>query len=185
MPTDYFKSKGTFTNIDIPSLEGSDTNELTPNVAWSTEKIVKLLDDYNHGLVDITKIHNSPFLNNDPNQRKPGIAFSYTNEEMCELKKCTSDIVYFGDKYCKLFTDEGYVNVKLRDYQQGILRGMSKHNRTLLLASRQIGKCVSFNETIWVNGEKLRIGEMQNKISNINILEKIRRFLYRIYELLK
>ena len=137
---DYFKSKGTFTNVDIPSLEGSETTELTANIAWSTEKITKLLEDYNRGLVDITKIHNTPFLNNDPNQRKPNIPYSYTREEIIELKKCASDIVYFGDKYCKLFTEEGYVNVKLRDYQQGILKGLSENNRSILLASRQIGK---------------------------------------------
>lgn len=181
---DYFKSKGTFTNVDIPSLESSETTELTANIAWSTEKITKLLEDYNRGLVDITKIHNTPFLNNDPNQRKPGIPYSYTREEIIELKKCASDIVYFGDKYCKLFTEEGYVNVKLRDYQQGILKGLSEHNRSILLASRQIGKCLCFNELVETNNGKIQIGLLLKK-SKINIIEKIRRFLYRIYKSLK
>ena len=178
---DYFKSNGSFTNIDVSSLESSDTTELTANIAWSTEKINNLLSDYQRGIIDITKIHNTPFINNDPNQRKPLVPYSYTKEEISELKKCATDIVYFGDKYCKLFTDEGYVNVKLRDYQQGILYGMSTHNKSILLAARQIGKTTTtviyllwyllFNreKNALVVGNKWRTSE--------EILEKIKQTL--------
>ena len=174
---DYFSSRGSFTNIDIPELEGDGTTELTANVAWSTEKINKLLEDYSNGLIDIKKVHNSPFLNNDPNQRRPRIAFSYTAEEMAEMKKCATDIVYFADKYCKLLTDDGYINVKIRDYQQGILHTLSEEHRVMIMASRQTGKTTTtgiyilwyllFNKdkTALVVGNKWRTSEeILNKI---------------------
>lgn len=138
---DYFKKRGTFTNIDITKLEGYTSSlEESNNVAWSTEKIDKIINGYRDGTIELNKIKNSPFVNNDIELRKPRIPFMYTKSELLELKRCTKDVVYFADKYCKLFTEKGYANIELRDYQQGILEGFFNHEKCILNASRQIGK---------------------------------------------
>lgn len=138
---DYFSNRGTFTNINVAKLDGYDPN--SPNkggTIWSSDKINKLIKDHEEGLVDINGYKNSPFLSNNIEHRKPRLNYSYTKYEMDELRKCAADPIYFGEKYCKLFTEKGYVNVKLRDYQQGIIEGIKDHRNCIIMASRQIGK---------------------------------------------
>ena len=141
MPINYFKSGGTFTNIDITKLEGySSDDELRNDIAWSTEKVDKLIKDYQEGNIELGQIKGSPFKERNILLRKPNLMFQYTREEIEELKKCSKDPIYFADKYCKLQTDDGFVNIKVRDYQQGLLEGMLKHNKCIMLCSRQLGK---------------------------------------------
>jgi hypothetical protein len=139
---DYFvNKKGTFTNINVADLDGYDPNDVNaPDSVWSTEKIDKLIKEYQDGTIELNKIKNSPFLSNNIEHRKPRLSYMYTKHEMDELKRCAIDPVYFADTYCKLFTDKGYIDVKLRDYQQGVLEGLYKHNKCILMASRQVGK---------------------------------------------
>lgn len=155
---DYFSNRGTFTNINVAKLDAYDPNSPTKGgTIWSTEKINKLIKDHEDGLVDIAGYKNSPFLSNNIEHRKPRINFSYTKYEMDELRKCAADPIYFGEKYCKLFTEKGYVSVKLRDYQQGIIEGIHEHRNCIIMASRQIGKCLSFStlvNVLYKNEEK-------------------------------
>lgn len=178
----YFKKGGTFTNIDVTKLDGFDkNNQGHEDIAWSTEKVNQVIKEYQDGFIELSRIKNSPFLQNDITFRKPRITFEYTREEMDELRKCAADPIYFADKFCKLKTGTGYESIKLRDYQQGLLEGFIKHPQCIVLASRQIGKCLIFNELAESNNKKIRLGEMPTKLK-INILVRIRNFLYRIYE---
>ena len=131
---------GAFSNINIAAME-KDV-ELGSTV-WTTEKIDKLLDDYANGSVDIRGFKGSPFLNNDVNLRKPKLQFQYTKSEMRELKRCAADPIYFARNYCKLFTEKGYINVNLRDYQREVINGFLEHRFNILMASRQVGKTVT------------------------------------------
>lgn len=109
---------------------------------WTTERVNKLLDDFENGAIDIKTIKNSPFKDNDPALRKANLVFEYTPEELEELSKCKSDPLYFAMNYAKIMTEEGIINAELRDYQEEIIRSFKDNRFNILMASRQIGKTV-------------------------------------------
>ena len=84
-----------------------------------------------------------PFYEGKQFLRKGNIVFEYTDEEIQELAKCASDIVYFAEKYAVVMTDEGIRKVKLRDYQKDMLRNFQNERFNVVLASRQMGKTVT------------------------------------------
>ena len=88
------------------------------NNNWSSEKIVKYLEILDNG----GKVKGSPFKENNIMYRKGNINFDYTKEEIRELVKCKKDIIYFANNYCHVKTKEGIRQVKIRDYQEDILR---------------------------------------------------------------
>ena len=81
---------------------------------WTTERINKLLREAEDLGLDYKEIDN-PFHENEPELRKGNILFQYTEEELEEMKKCASDVVYFANKYCKVMTDNGIKQILLRD----------------------------------------------------------------------
>ena len=89
---------------------------------WTTEKVQKLLDDFENGMIDIKTIKNSPFKDNDPVWKKANIVFEYTPEELEEIKRCKHDPVYFASKYAQVMTEDGIQQITLRDYQEEIIR---------------------------------------------------------------
>lgn len=115
--------------------EGEEKDQ-SNKIVWSTETIKKAENAINAG----SKPKNSPFYENQLHWRKADIVFQYSKEEMEEIKRCKKDIVYFAENYCYLMTDDGYVNVRLRDYQKEMLRNYQEHRFNVTLASRQIGK---------------------------------------------
>ena len=139
MPKDFMRG-GAFSNINIAAMEKDVEVGAT---VWTSERVTKLLDDYASGAVDIRGYKGSPFLGNDVNLRKPKLQFQYTREEMLELKRCARDPIYFAKKYCRLFTESGYITVNLRDYQRELVNGFLDHRMCILMASRQIGKTVT------------------------------------------
>ena len=68
---------------------------------WTTERVEKLLREAEDLGLDYKEIDN-PFHENEPELRKGNILFQYTEDELEEMKKCASDVVYFANKYCKL-----------------------------------------------------------------------------------
>jgi hypothetical protein len=108
---------------------------------WTTEKVNKLLEDFENGLIDIKTIKNSPFKDNDPVWKKANIVFEYTPDELEELKKCKSDPIYFANKYAQVMQEHGIDQINLRDYQEEIIKSFKDNRFNILMASRQIGKC--------------------------------------------
>lgn len=169
----FFKSGGTFTNIDITKLEGyASDNDTRNDIAWTTEKIDNVLKEYRDGNIELSRIKSSPFLQNNIELRKPNLTYLYTNEELMELKRCSKDPIYFADKYGKLFTENGYQHIKVRDYQQGLLEGMYEHKKCILMCSRQLGKCFLGDSKIKIRNKKTgeiietRADEFFEKIKN-------------------
>lgn len=117
---------------------------------WTSETVKKAAKLIEEG----GKPKFSPFYENQLQWRRADITFQYTPEEKEEIKKCAKDIVYFAETYCYLMTDDGYVNVKLRDYQKQMLRNYQEHRFNVTLASRQIGKCLTFNTLIKATSTK-------------------------------
>lgn len=111
------------------------------SLVWSTEKVNTLMEAVDDG-VDLSKITN-PFWDGNPEWRDKNIVFEYTEEEVEELKKCASDVIYFANTYCYAMTDEGVANIKLRDYQEDILKDFQDNRFCVFLAPRQVGKTIS------------------------------------------
>lgn len=86
------------------------------------------------------------------------LLYQLTHEEIDEFDKCSEDIIYFVEKYCRFLTDKGRRLVKLRDYQKKILKALAeehyiealeeygpKNRNVITLASRQIGKTTTIS----------------------------------------
>ena len=109
-------------------------------MAWSTESVHDLFDRITHGEAIPRQ---NPFADGDTDWRAAKIAFEYTQEELEEIIKCQRDIIYFANNYCFAKTDNGVQRIKLRDYQEKVIKSYAENDRVVLLASRQIGKTIT------------------------------------------
>lgn len=80
----------------------------------------------------------SCFHNSDIELKAANLLYQLTAEEVDEFDKCSNDIVYFVEKYCRFLTDTGRHIVKLRDYQKEILRSLSKETTKHILGKEEI-----------------------------------------------
>lgn len=133
---DYIANSGSKTNLKLSNLDEENS------AIWTSVKIQQLLDDFENGVIDIKTIKNSPFKDNDPVWKKANIVFEYTPEELEELKRCKADPVYFASRYAKVMQESGIEQIKLRDYQEEIIKSFKNNRFNCLMASRQIGKTV-------------------------------------------
>jgi hypothetical protein len=133
---DFIANSGGRTQMKLSNLDQENS------AIWTTEKVQKLLDDFENGMIDIKTIKNSPFKDNDPVWKKANIVFEYTPEELEEIKRCKHDPVYFASKYAQVMTEDGIQQITLRDYQEEIIRSFKNSRFNCLMASRQIGKTV-------------------------------------------
>ena len=106
--------------------------------AWTSDKVEQLMLALDEGY----KPKSTPFYEGNPNLRKGNIVFNYTPEELREIKKCATDIVYFANKYCTVMTDEGLQTIELRPYQERMLKQFQEERFNICLASRQVGKTI-------------------------------------------
>ena len=109
---------------------------------WTTARIEEIIRNADEKGIDFKDVDN-PFHENDPELRRGGILFEYTEVEIDELKKCASDVIYFANTYCNAMTDEGIRKITLRDYQEQILSQYQQHRFNIFLSPRQSGKTVT------------------------------------------
>jgi hypothetical protein len=121
----------------IPKGESA---EEASKLIWSTKAINELIAAMDKGYRPKVPM---PFYEGKQFLRRGNIVFEYTQEEIEELTRCANDIVYFASKYAVVMTDEGIRNVKLRDYQEDLLRDFQNERFNIVLASRQMGKTVT------------------------------------------
>lgn len=158
---------------------------------WSTKLINETLKQIERGE---RSVDTSCFWSFDQNFRAAHIHFEMTQYETEEFVKCSEDIHYFAEKYCKILTDEGVDNIKLRKYQKKILKTFKNEQFSILVASRQIGKCSLYNTKIVIKNnfdKKLystTLGSFYfyilSKERKLTVLENIKWKLWRIYEFL-
>lgn len=79
------------------------------------------------------------------NLRGAGEIVDYTDEQIDEIIKCKTDIIYFAENYFKIVhMDKGEHIIQLYDFQKSILKSFvendSEKRHRCLLSSRQIGK---------------------------------------------
>jgi hypothetical protein len=151
---------------------------------FTSKNVEEITNKINDGVV--IKRYQNPWFENQVGVRRTGITFAWTDEEIQEWVKCAKDIYYFAEKYCKVKTEEGNIShITLRDYQYDILDLYTKNRFSILMGSRQIGKCVTFNtEVVLESGEKVRIGILYYTIESmqrdLTFLEKLKISLYNI-----
>ena len=106
--------------------------------SWDSKKVEQLMIALDDGY----KPKSTPFYEGNFYLRKGNIVFDYTKEEIKEIKKCATDIVYFANTYCTVMTDEGLQTIELRDYQESMLRQFQQERFNICVASRQVGKTI-------------------------------------------
>ena len=152
---------------------------------FTTKLVDESSDKINDGIV--IKRYQNPWLKSEVGLRTAGVAFKMSPEEQQEYIRCALDVHYFVEKYCKVKREDGSVgNIFLRDYQKEILDNFVNNRFNILMASRQIGKCFSFNTIISLERDgiqyDIRFGKlyylMVSKERKLTILEKIKIKLY-------
>jgi hypothetical protein len=151
---------------------------------FTSSLISTIVDRINDGVV--IKRHENPWFKNEVGIRRSGITFRMTDYEIEEYIKCKLDIHYFAEKYCMVKTEDGSIrNITLREYQKDILDLYTKNRFSILMGSRQIGKCFSFNTLVEVeNLGVYRVGilyyEIASRFRKLTILERIKIRIYNI-----
>lgn len=149
----------------------------------------KLVDEATNKINDgiVIKRYQNPWLKGEVGLRRSGVTFRMSPEEQEEYIKCALDIDHFVEKYCMVKREDGSIgNITLRDYQAEILENFVNNRFNILMASRQVGKCFSFNTIISIERDgiqyDIRFGKlyylMISKERRLNLLEKIKIKLY-------
>ena len=117
--------------------------------------------------------------NGNPLLKKPRKSLNWTKDQLQEWIRCADDPVYFAEKYYKIVSlDEGFVTIKLFDFQKEIIQAISGHRRVAVNTSRQAGKttiaAVVILHYILFNEHK-RVALLANKGDSAReILERIK-----------
>lgn len=168
----------------MPQQVKIDQNKHVPpekSSIWTTEKVLKLIKMADEKGLDFKKVDN-PFYDNDPDIRRADLLFEYTLDELQEIKKCATDVVYFAENYCKVMTDMGYNKIRLRDYQVSLLRAFKSNRRIVLKAPRQVGKTISSSIfLLWY----LLFNYDKNAMLLANIGETAEELMSKIKEMIK
>lgn len=163
---------------------------------YSTAIIEQMINDAAQGY----EIDYSPFFQRDLDLRAANIPFKLTDEEMEEYQKCFDNPIYYAESYAHFMTDKGLSTVDLRDYQKNVITTVTEEvydeendlllpvNRNIVwMSARQSGKCVTPCTTInYKNSDSPicktnSIFNLEYKYKNNNILSRIKRILYKIY----
>jgi len=153
-----------------------------------TTEIVKDIEA-RENLGKILKRYEKLWFSNQRGVRKANAIFAMTDDEFEEYVKCKINIHYFAENYCQIKREDGSIGpMKLRDYQKDIIDLYTKNPRSILMASRQTGKCNSFITSVLYISEdglaiKIPIGLLYynelKKERRLTMLEKIKINLYK------
>ena len=101
--------------------------------------------------------------------------FEWTPKMVSELKKCKENILHFAENHFYIISlDEGKQKITLHPYQKKALRMIRDNRFSIMLFSRQTGKCL--NESTLCKVRNKKTGEIQEltikKIFDISSIEK-------------
>lgn len=167
--------------------EFKEEKEDDGKLIWTTDKVEKLLAAMEEGYA--TNEH--PFYENNPDYKKANITYEYTDFEFSELKKCARDIIHFANTYCQVMTDEGYMKIKLRPYQEMVLRSYQDNRWNIFLAPRQIGKCHIYTTKIKIRNKEtleeseVMIGDFYYSKVKPSFLGRLKMRLYKLIDKLE
>lgn len=161
----------------------------TESVIMTTRKVNEIIKKQDLGL----KLGQNEkiWAPGSPGVRRAHLSFAMTDGEIKEYVKCKKSVHYFAEKYCMIKREDGTIgNMTLRDYQKDIISLFDENRFSILLASRQIGKCISFKSKVLVKFKNGEISEKTlgflyyselSKIKKLNFLERIK---FKIYSLI-
>ena len=87
---------------------------------------------------------NNNGYNGNSSLKRIGIDFSYSEEQVLELARCSEDPIYFIDNYCYIVTlDHGIQPFKLYDCQKKKIKLIHDNRKVILMEGRQQGKTTS------------------------------------------
>jgi hypothetical protein len=148
--------------------------------------------------VEKLKRHENLWFKNIRGVRKANITYAMTQEELDEYTKCKMSVHYFAQNYCKIKGEDGTIgHMKLRDYQEEIIDLFNENRFSLLMCSRQTGKCfatttrvsvflINKNDNTKEFYENILVGNLYYKIlskeRNLIFLEKVKYLLYKLYD---
>ena len=138
------------------------------------------------------KNHEKLWFNNMKGVRRSNITFAVNNAEIEEYMKCKMSVHYFAEKYCQIKREDGTIGpMKLRDYQKDIINLYTQNRFSILMASRQTGKCNSFSTNVLALNEETKdiyeipfyelYYDIVRQERGLTFLEKSKLFLYRMY----
>lgn len=102
--------------------------------------------------------------------------YVFTPEMVEELDKCKNDIIYFAEHYFYVNGINGKEIIKLFDKQRKILRTIQGSKKSLLVTSRQWGKCLSGQTKVKI---KCKFLPFSIKIP-VGILYKLIKFINKL-----
>lgn len=89
-------------------------------------------------------MENSTHYNGNINIKREGVQQQYTQHQLAEYVKCSSDPRYFAENYVKVIhPDRGLVPFKLYPYQGEMFDHFNENLFNIVLACRQSGKSIS------------------------------------------
>lgn len=128
---------------------------MSRNTIWTTKSVEETILKVRMGHANLDL---SCFYMGNLDLKASNVRFQLTLEEEQEFLRCSEDIEYFVEKYCKFQTDKGYETVELRDFQNEIIQTLgeeewkedmemfgSKVRNYILMASRQTGKTTTIS----------------------------------------
>lgn len=161
-------------------------------ITLSTKTIADILKKENLGLK--LKNNEKVWYKNLKGVRKANVSFDLTDEELNEYLKSSLSVQYFAQKYCQIKREDGSIGaITLRDYQKDIIDLYTKNRFSILMASRQTGKCNSFNIKVlceFEDGKKeeIMLGLLYYRYlkqeRRLTFLEKCKYILYKFYNYL-
>ena len=131
LDSDLITFANQFTDIDIPEFDST---------IWTSELVYDLITKVEKSGLDLTRVKH-PFFGNDIKIRRGNTSFQYSDYELEEFKKCKRDIIYFANSYVQVMQEHGINKIKLYSYQEEMLLMYQKEKYSIIIGSRQIGKC--------------------------------------------
>lgn len=160
---------------------------------WTSKKVNEVIRQLQEG--SDKDPDTSCFYMGDIELKNSDVTFEYTLDEQEELVKCANDVVYFANKYGFAMTDDGISNIRLRPYQENMLHTFQKNRYVIMMAARQIGKCLLFNTKIKIKeNNKIKVIPMYElwykvlkpSLSKFSLKQKLifklKYFLYKLYD---
>lgn len=154
-------------------------------VVFSSKKVKEtrqLLDD---GFQ--LKREENPYFKGILDVRADNLTFKMTKDELDDYIKCKLDVKYFANNFCYVKVEDGsYKIIKLRDYQLDLLDMFDGNKFSILISSRQSGKCLDLiaralvYDTSSNTSSKFPLYELYFKYkNNLTIYDRLK---YQIYK---
>lgn len=161
----------------------TDKKKIDPMTnVMTTEKVNEIMEKEKLSLP--LKLTERLWFNKKQGVRREGIKFAASPAEIDEYVKCKLSVYYFAEHYCKIKLEDGSVGqMHLRDYQKDIIKLYTENKYSILMASRQVGKCFSYLTRV---SEVLEDGTILIKCVGTLYYDEIKKFRkLTIYEKIK